>query len=69
MILASIRFDFFELLGMRWPHTRKIARRELTQDDTRERRDFIVEMLARNPDAFSTEQDVQGCMRLFSERF
>ena len=37
--------------------------------DTAERRAFVQEMLDRNPDAFSSEYDVQSMMQHFPSHF
>ena len=42
---------------------------ETSPDDARARREFIWEMLARNPAAFSSDADVQGMMGMFPGRF
>lgn len=42
---------------------------EGAQDDARARRDFVNEMVGRNPDAFSSELDIQHMMHLFPGRF
>ena len=36
---------------------------------SRERRDFILEKLADNPNAFASEQDVRGMMSIFPRDF
>jgi hypothetical protein len=38
-------------------------------DGVRERRDFTQDMLARNPDAFTSDLDVQSVALFFPERF
>lgn len=38
-------------------------------EDARARRDFIQDALARNPDAFASELDVQNMMCMFPGRF
>ncbi|UPH71587.1 hypothetical protein LGT41_0001880 [Abyssibius alkaniclasticus] len=43
--------------------------RAATRDDTVLRREFVAEMMARNPDAFASELDVQSMMHCFPSRF
>lgn len=38
-------------------------------EDSLARRDFIQDMISRNPDAFSSDLDVQNMMGLFPDRF
>ncbi len=38
-------------------------------EDSRARRDFMLEMLDRNPEAFQSEFDVQNMARLYRCRF
>lgn len=38
-------------------------------DDARARRDFVLEMIARNPDAFSSDLDVQVMMQHYPGQF
>lgn len=38
-------------------------------DDARARRDFVLEMIARNPDAFSSDLDVQAMMLHYPGQF
>ncbi|WP_353471430.1 hypothetical protein PVT71_08885 [Salipiger sp. H15] len=45
------------------------TRADLSREEDRARRDFIQEMLARSPDAFSGAQDVQSFMQHFPDRF
>lgn len=40
-----------------------------TLEETRNRREFIQEMLNRNPDAFKGEVDVQNMMHMYPGRF
>ena len=40
-----------------------------SQEDSRAARDFVLEMLDRNPDAFRSELDVQNMARLYRCRF
>ncbi len=45
-------------------------RTEETQpDDARSRREFIREVLSRNPDAFSSDADVQSMMSMYPGRY
>ncbi len=39
------------------------------QEDSRNRRDFFLEMLNRNPNAFQNELDVQNMMHSYPGRF
>lgn len=39
------------------------------RDDSRARRDFLMDMLDRNPDAFASEHDVQSMIRLYPGHF
>jgi hypothetical protein len=39
------------------------------EDATRVRKDFIHQMMIRNPAAFSSEFDVQNMMSIYSDRF
>jgi hypothetical protein len=43
--------------------------RDASREDSRARRDFILEMLDRNPDAFQSELDVQNMARLYRCKF
>jgi hypothetical protein len=38
-------------------------------DDARARRDFVLTVTARNPDAFSSDLDVQAMMQHYPEHF
>ncbi len=40
-----------------------------SQEDSRTRRDFALEMLDRNPDAFKSELDIQNMARLYRCKF
>ena len=63
-------FDRFALLSWRRNVTRKgrpIA--DVSPENARSRREFIRDMLTSNPDAFSSDLDVQGLMYLYSGRF
>ena len=42
---------------------------EDTQEDSRAERDFILEMLDRNPDAFQSEMDVQAMAHFYRCKF
>lgn len=42
---------------------------EAEQDEARNRRDFLMDMLDRHPDAFASEHDVQSMMRLYPGHF
>ncbi|WP_232400906.1 hypothetical protein [Pseudophaeobacter flagellatus] len=42
---------------------------ETQPDDARSRREFIWEVLSRNPDAFSSDADVQSMMSMYPGRF
>lgn len=42
---------------------------ETLADQTRARRDFLREVITRNPDAFSSEADIQAMMSLYPGRF
>jgi hypothetical protein len=42
---------------------------ETSPDDARARREFVQVMLTRNPDAFSSDLDVQTIMQLYPGRF
>lgn len=42
---------------------------ETSPDDARARREFIWEMMSRNPDAFSSDADVQSMMGMYPGRF
>ena len=53
----------------RWLKQKKRPRGVDLSDDTRMRRDFMTEMMARNPDAFASELDVQSMMHCFPSRF
>ena len=39
------------------------------QEDTRNRREFMHEILNRNPDAFKSELDVQSMMQMYPNQF
>ena len=39
------------------------------QEDARAERDFILEMLDRNPDAFQSEMDIHSLARLYRSKF
>ncbi len=49
-----------------FPETRKPR---LTDNDLHSERDYINEVIWNNPDAFSSELDVQNMMSLYPERF
>ncbi len=40
-----------------------------SQEDSRARRDFVLEMLDRNPDSFQSELDIQNMARLYRCKF
>ena len=42
---------------------------EIQPDDARSRREFIWEVLSRNPDAFSSDADVQSMMSMYPGRY
>lgn len=42
---------------------------DAAQEDTRASRDFILESLGRNPDAFQSELDIQNMARLYRCKF
>lgn len=42
---------------------------EDSQEDSRDERDFILEMLDRNPDVFQSELDIQSMARLYRCKF
>ncbi|MDE4142610.1 hypothetical protein [Phaeobacter gallaeciensis] len=42
---------------------------ETSPDDARARREFIREIVFRNPDAFSSDADVQSMMAMYLDRF
>lgn len=42
---------------------------EADQDADRARRDFMLEMLDRHPESFSSDQSVQSMLSLYRERF
>ena len=46
-----------------------VRRRASCEEETRARRSFVSEMLDRNPDAFSSAEDVQAMMGCFPDRF
>lgn len=43
--------------------------RVFLEEETRARRAFVTEMLDRNPEAFSSAEDVQAMMSCFPDRF
>ena len=61
------RFEvIWELLAP--SHNRPVASND-SQEDSRNRRDFFLEMLNRNPDAFQNELEVQNMMHSYPGRF
>ncbi|MDE4100057.1 hypothetical protein [Phaeobacter gallaeciensis] len=42
---------------------------ETSPDEARARREFIREIISRNPDAFSSDADVQSMMATYPDRF
>lgn len=42
---------------------------EAEQDDDRARRDFMLEMLDRHPEAFASDHSVRSMLSLYSDRF
>ncbi|ANT60968.1 hypothetical protein AYJ57_11705 [Salipiger sp. CCB-MM3] len=49
--------------------TRRTRVERTSPDDARARREFIWEMMSRNPDAFSSDADVQSMMGMYPGRF
>lgn len=45
------------------------AATQAEQDDNRARRDFMLEMLDRHPDAFASDHSVQSMLSFYSDRF
>ena len=60
-ITAPRPFFSFRILSLFDRH-RSGRRNPDSPEDNRARRDFIHEMMARNPDAFSSDLDVQAMM-------
>jgi hypothetical protein len=58
--------DFWKTLV---PSRYHAAAAEDTQEDIRATRDFFLEMLDRNPDAFQSELDIQSMARLCRCKF
>lgn len=74
--MASLTLSFpigFGLLELLSQHvSRKSKDRpasETSPEAARTRREFVHEMLTRNPDAFTSELDVQNMMQQFPARF
>ncbi|MCV2874128.1 hypothetical protein OEZ71_17660 [Defluviimonas sp. WL0050] len=68
--LASPLFDFAGWL--RFSSTARPATppaTEAEQDADRARRDFVLEMLDRHPEAFASDHSVQSMLSLYRERF
>ena len=42
---------------------------EISDDESRERRGFVLEMMAAHPGAFQSELDTQVMLHFYSERF
>ncbi|OYX44497.1 MAG: hypothetical protein B7Z02_05190 [Rhodobacterales bacterium 32-67-9] len=73
MSITSPRFRLPE-----WPSLSGLLRRVLPSfppindadaDADRARRDFVLDMLDRHPEAFASEFDVQGMLSLYRDRF
>lgn len=62
-------FDRFAPLSWRRNVTRKGGPVPDVSPDARSRREFVHEILTRNPDAFSSELGLQGMMHLYAGRF
>ena len=60
------RSAFWSTFGIR-RQRKRYAMNE--QEDSRSRREFVMEMLDRNPDAFSSELDIQHMARLYRSKF
>ncbi len=75
--MMSISSPLFRLPG--WPSLSGLLRwifpplgpstTEADEDADRDRREFMLEMLDRHPDAFSSEFDVQSMLSLYRDRF
>lgn len=64
----STRLFSFHVFGL-VAKFRSSKHKAVDQDDARQRRDFVTDMLARNPQAFSTNEDMAAMMCLFPDRF
>ncbi|MFD0980018.1 hypothetical protein [Tropicimonas aquimaris] len=63
---------FARFLSFPWGRTegeRHISGTDVAADDMRAKRDFIQDMIERNPDAFSSNLDIQTAMLVFPESF
>lgn len=63
-------FNLLELLSLSARRDRKNRPApETSPEATRSRREFVDQMLTRNPDAFTSDLDVQNMMLQFPGRF
>lgn len=63
-------FRFPALRGIGRLFRLELEPREIDEDeDSRARRDFVLDMMDRHPAAFAGEYDVQEMMRHFPQRF
>lgn len=63
-------FDRFLSFSRGWiDGARYISGTDDAADDMRARRDFIQDMIERNPDAFSSNLDIQTAMLFCPDRF
>ncbi|MBF9029219.1 hypothetical protein HKCCE3408_02315 [Rhodobacterales bacterium HKCCE3408] len=69
MTARSLTPGLFDLLARLRPERRAPAPAPDLAAEDRARRDFIDEMVSRNPDAFASHLDVQAMMTCFSWRF
>jgi hypothetical protein len=68
IFLKTEPYHGFAAVLKRWTRrTEPLPAREV--DDTRARRDFILEMMDTHPDAFASEETVRCCALYFSGRF
>lgn len=64
------RFGWFIPASWRRSHRReRTSAADVSPEDTRARREFLLEVLSRNPDGFSSEMDLQGMMLFYGGRF
>ncbi|SFC85191.1 hypothetical protein [Tropicimonas isoalkanivorans] len=69
--LSLSPFSLFDrVLPFTWFRNQSLRRTATPAPDAvRERRDFTEEMLAKNPDAFTSDLDLQSVALVFPERF
>jgi hypothetical protein len=65
----AIRVRIFDFCKSLMSRRGVAAPSEDPQEDAGARRDFVLEMMNRNPDAFRSEMDVQHMARLYRSKF